>query len=87
MNVMTVLTAIHRDLESQGITLVGLGLGPCGDSTGDYDAWNMSVAILDWRQATTAVGAAVAILERYDLWGHVGVAVKGIACGIALEAK
>jgi hypothetical protein len=68
------------ELEHHGWPAGGPGMGPCGQIDGDYDAWNMSVEVLSWPHAETAVRAVAAALDRYDAAGVLGVAVKGTDC-------
>jgi hypothetical protein len=80
----TILLAAAAELGRRNIQIVGQGLGPCGVVQGDYDAWNMSIGVNAWSEAEPAVRIVAELLERYDLAGYTGVAVRGIPCGIPL---
>jgi hypothetical protein len=81
---LTVMEAAHDQLVARHIEAAGPGLGPCGDVQGDYYGWNMSVEVLDWKDAATAVQVVSDLLEQYDLRGTVGVAVVGVRCFVPL---
>jgi hypothetical protein len=71
-------------LEAQHILVNGIGGGPCADTSGDYAAWNMSIGVASWTQAATALQAVADAMDRYDVEGYMGVAVKGIPCATPL---
>lgn len=71
------LNSAFKQLRSEGVALNGNGLGPCGNSEGGYDAWNMAIGVVHWKDAQLAVERLAAMLNSYDLKGFVGVAVKG----------
>jgi hypothetical protein len=71
-------------LEAQHILVNGIGGGPCADTSGDYAAWNMSIGVASWTQAATALQAVANAMDRYDVEGYMGVAVKGIPCATPL---
>jgi hypothetical protein len=75
-----VLVSALNTMRDRGLEINGLGGGPCADVQGDYAAWNMSVGVTSWKQAAAAVTIVAAVLDRYDLAGYVGVAVKGVTC-------
>ena len=75
---------VYDELVRQGITAGGPGLGPCGDINGDYAAWNMSITVESWHHAELAVRLIAAALDRYDIAGTLGVAVKGPTCEVLL---
>jgi hypothetical protein len=74
--------AVIARLGQQRIDTIGLGLGVCGDSGGDYDAWNVSISVLDWRHADAAIAAVDAELAAHDVSNSFGVSVRGIACSV-----
>ena len=74
--------AVIARLGAQGIQTIGLGLGVCGDARGDYDAWNFSVSIQDWKHADAAIAAVDAELRARDVANHFGVSVRGIGCAV-----
>ncbi|MDB4960487.1 MAG: hypothetical protein JWP01_486 [Myxococcales bacterium] len=80
----TLLTAATAELRKRNIEIVGQGLGPCGEIKGDYAAWNMSIGVHAWSEAEPAVRVVAELLERYDLAGYTGVAVRGIQCAVLL---
>jgi hypothetical protein len=75
--------AVIARLGAQGIQTIGLGLGVCGDIRGDYDAWNISVSILDWKHADAAIAAVDAELRARDAGHFFGISVRGIGCAVA----
>lgn len=86
-------TAVHADalflavrarLEEQGIHTIGIGLGPCGEVSPDYEGWNYSIAINDWAHADAAVRALAAAMVEWNARGPGGVAVREIPCGVLL---
>lgn len=78
--------AVYEVLQAEGIETIGIGLGPCGDIHGDYDAWRFSLALHDWAHVDRAVEVMSDMLREWDIRGHVGVAVRAIPCAVALEA-
>lgn len=84
INFGAVLMEASKRLNARGITADSTGLGPCGDASGDYDAWNMAFRVHDWKHAEAAVRELSEVLERYDLRGHAGVGVAGIMCAVLL---
>lgn len=74
--------AVIARLGAQGIRTIGLGLGACGRIDGDYDAWNISVSILDWAHADAAIAAVDAELRERDVANHFGITVRGIGCAV-----
>jgi hypothetical protein len=70
-------------LEREGIDTIGIGRGPCGDTRGDYDAWNFAIAVDDWAHADAAVRALAETFSEWDARGPAGVAVRAIPCGAA----
>lgn len=79
--------AVHDVLQAEGIQTIGIGLGPCGDLEGDYDAWRFSLALHDWAHVNRAVEVMGEMLRQWDIQGHVGVAVRDIPCATLLEAR
>lgn len=77
------LMAAAQALRSRGILLNGIGAGPCADIQGDFAAWNMSIGVTSWAEAATAVRLVADEMNRYDVAGYLGVAVRGIPCGVA----
>ncbi len=84
INVFTVMHVAADKMRREGIDVNGTGLGPCGDVAGDYHKWNASVGVTDWADAARAAGILGDIFTRYDLRGYAGIAVRGVACGVAL---
>lgn len=84
INVVVPGKEVHDALEREGFPSGGPGLGPCGDIQGEYAAWNMSITVLSWQQAEHAVRLVAAALDRYDIAGPIGVAVKGATCAVLL---
>ena len=80
-------TAVHEVLQAENIETIGIGLGPCGDIQGDYDAWRFSLALHDWAHVDRAVEVMGELLRQWDIQGHAGVAIRDIPCGVALEAQ
>lgn len=78
------LEEVHKELDRRQIQINGIGLGPCGDINGDWDAWHLSAGVTDWKQAATLVEITAEVLARYDVRGHVGASVRGITCAVAL---
>lgn len=76
--------AVIARLGAQGIQTIGLGLGVCGDIGGDYDAWNVSVSIHDWKHADAAIAAVDAELRARDAGHFFGISVRGIGCAVPL---
>lgn len=74
-----IYSEISEALKQQGIIVNGIGMGPCGIE-GDYDSWNMSIGVVSWKDADAAVQKASEVLVKYDLRGHMGIAVVGIDC-------
>jgi hypothetical protein len=72
--------AVTARMGASGVKSIGYGLGVCGDFSGDYDAWNLSVAVDDWKDADAAVAAVHAELARWGVGNHFGVSVRGIPC-------
>jgi hypothetical protein len=81
LNPGAILGAVAADLRAAHVEVTrGGGLGPCGDSRGDYAAWNFAVAVRSWADLATAQRALADVLERYDVRGFLGVGVAGVAC-------
>jgi hypothetical protein len=78
------MTAAREALEAQHIMVNGIGGGPCADTGGDYAAWNISIGVVSWTQAAAALQAVADAMDRYDVEGYMGVAVKGIPCATLL---
>lgn len=76
--------AVIARLDAQGIQTIGLGLGVCGEIRGDYDAWNMSVSVHDWKHADAAIAAVDAELRARDVGHFFGVSIRGISCSVPL---
>lgn len=75
-----VLHELADELRARGIEVNGIGGGPCCGHRGGYDDWNLSVGVLSWAAADTAIRLLGELLIHYDLSGYVGVAVVGIEC-------
>lgn len=80
INPAAILRAAFDRLRAQGMMPNGVGVGPCGNLKGSYDDTNMSVGVIDWRNADDAVDMVAGLLEDYNLRGVVGVAVRGVDC-------
>ena len=78
------MMAAKDALESKGISVNGIGGGPCADIAGDYAAWNMSIGVVSWTQAAAALQTVADAMDHYDVEGYMGVAVKGIPCATPL---
>lgn len=78
------LGEVHTELEARGIEAIGIGMGVCGENTDDYDSWNVSVNIRDWNDADEAVEVLAQKMNEWDVATHVGISVRGIACGTTL---
>lgn len=74
---------VVKTLRERGTLVNGTGLGPCGDSRGPYESWNLSVGVVDWSVAHQAVQLMADLLRQYDLAGYIGIAVTGIGCSDA----
>lgn len=74
------MMAANQALAARGIMVNGIGGGPCADIQGDYAAWNMSIGVTSWAQAATALQVVADEMNRYDVAGYLGVAVKGVQC-------
>jgi hypothetical protein len=83
INVTAVLHEAARRLRREGIAVNGAGVGPCG-VVGTYDVVNLSVGVMDWKDAGPAVAILGEVLAEYDLRGYAGVGVVGPMCGEAL---
>jgi hypothetical protein len=81
LNPAPILGAAGERLRIAGIEGAGgAGLGPCGDMSGDYAAWNFAVGVVSWRDAARALTTVAELLATYDARGFVGVSVRGIPC-------
>jgi hypothetical protein len=68
-------------LERQGIEPGGIGAGVCARFTGDdYESWHVSVHIMHWKYADTAIAIVDDELRLLGVGHHFGVSVKGIEC-------
>lgn len=75
-----VLTDAMERLQAEGVRAHTVGLGPCGEIQGDYEAWNFSVSVNRWEDADRAVEVVAEVMSEYDVTGHAGVAVRRQAC-------
>jgi hypothetical protein len=80
INPAAILGEAQRVLGEAGILVNGMGLGPCGDPSGDYAAWRFSLGVVSWADLEAAARAVIDVMARYDVAGTIGVAVRGIAC-------
>lgn len=87
IGVLTILEAAREALAAEGIETSGDGAGPCTTPGDEYATWNVSIGVLDWAEADRAVEVMAGLLETYDLAGYVGVAVRGIDCGVPLSGE
>jgi hypothetical protein len=73
--------AVIARLGQQHIETIGLGLGVCGDSGGDYDAWNVSIASSTGSTPMRRSRRSTRDLPpRCD--NSFGVSVRGISCSV-----
>lgn len=79
--------AVSEKLDERGISPTGLGMGVCGDPDGGIEGWNVSVSVLDWKEAALAVKTLLSELDRWGAGGHFGVSVRGFACGSAARSE
>jgi hypothetical protein len=70
-------TALSTRLRTRGIEVFGVGAGVCADTSGDYEAWNMSARIGAWKSADEAVAIVDDELRARDLRGDFGISVQG----------
>lgn len=79
LNFRPLLKAAFDELKERGVSVNGIGVGPCG-VIGDYEELNESVGVVGWEDADAAVQLVAELLERYAVKGYVGVMVVGIRC-------
>ena len=74
--------AAEKAMRARGLMVNGIGAGPCADIYGDFAAWNMSIGVTAWSEAATVLQLVAAEMDRYDVAGYLGVAVRGISCAV-----
>ena len=79
--------AVSARLGKQGIQTIGIGLGVCGEVSGDYDARNTSVIVNDWQHVDAAIAAVDEELRTRDLGHFFGVSVRSIPCSSAEHGR
>jgi hypothetical protein len=85
LNANAVMTKVLVDQRAGHLEITGDGAGPChGNIEDGYDAWNMAIAVHDWKDADRLVWAMMAELDRDDAKGYVGVAITAIHCSVEL---
>ncbi len=80
VNALALMQAALPTLRERSIGATGPGGGVCADTSGDYDAWNMSLSVLSWKQVEPVIRELTVLMDRYDTRGAVGVSVAGIPC-------
>ncbi len=74
---------IKKRLQARGIVVNGTGAGVCARPAGDdYDTWDYSVGITDWKDADAAVAIAHEVLQGWGIGHHFGISVWGLNCNI-----
>jgi hypothetical protein len=72
---------VERRLKARGIDVNGIGAGVCAQPVGlDFDTWNYSVGITDWKDADAAVAIVDEVLRTWGIGHHFGISVRGIDC-------
>jgi hypothetical protein len=74
--------AVGAHMHARGITAGGIGEGVCGDTRGDYDAWNISIAVNDWKDADVAIEVIDEELRAHDAGPYFGVSVRAEVCSV-----
>ncbi|WNG32532.1 hypothetical protein F0U61_02110 [Archangium violaceum] len=76
-----VASEISKRLQARGINVNGMGAGVCAQPVGqDFDTWNYSVGITDWKDADAAVAIVDEVLREWGIGHHFGISVRGIDC-------
>ena len=85
LNANAVMTKVATDQRAARVEITGDGAGPCHGELGDnFDTWNMSIAVHDWKDVNRLAAAMMAELDRDDAKGYVGVAVTALRCSVEL---
>jgi hypothetical protein len=72
---------IRKRLQARGIVVNGTGSGVCAKPVGDdFDTWDYSVGITDWKDADAAVAIVDEVLQGWGIGHHFGISVRGINC-------
>ncbi|QRK10708.1 hypothetical protein JQX13_11900 [Archangium violaceum] len=72
---------VGRRLQARGIDVNGMGAGVCAQPVGqDFDTWNYSVGITDWKDADAAVAIVDEVLREWGIGHYFGISVRGIDC-------
>jgi hypothetical protein len=81
INVGALLLEAATELRREGIPAAGDGAGPCApDLDAGYDGWNFATGVHDWKHVDRVVAKITELMNRYDLAGYVGVAVRPTPC-------
>lgn len=73
--------AVATRMRARGArSIQALGLGVCGDPKGDWDAFQYSITLNDWRDVDLAVATIRDELERWDLGSSFGVSIRYSWC-------
>ena len=74
---------IKKRLQARGIVVNGTGAGVCARPVGDdFDTWDYSVGITDWKDADAAVAIVDEVLQGWGIGHHFGISVWGMNCDI-----
>jgi hypothetical protein len=77
--------AVMERLQALGVKTDGFGGGVCDGSSHDYDGWNISLNVNDWRSADAAIEAVDAELKRWGVGHFFGVSVRGTDCAMLTQ--
>ncbi|WPB82164.1 hypothetical protein KYC5002_23995 [Archangium violaceum] len=76
---------IKKRLHARGIVVNGIGAGVCAQPAGDdFDTWDYSVGITDWKDADAAVAIVDEVLQGWGIGHHFGISVRGMNCDMVL---
>ena len=81
VSAMLVGGRVFSRLEQRGILPNGIGLGLCGEPIGyDYEVWQLSVGVMHWKDADTAIAIVDDVLRELGVGHYFGLSVKGVVC-------
>lgn len=75
---------VKRRLQARGIVVNGTGAGVCAQPVGDdYESWDYSVGITDWKDADAAVAIVDEVLRTWGIGDSFGISVWGMNCNMS----